>query len=116
MYVYIYIYIYLSLSRERYFINNYPMDLQRHSPTELHFRDFWLAIVCPETLRSARPKHTAAKGDPETKTPKMNRTSIRDMALYDYDTGVCEKAFLLRQPLALQSSSRNCSPAPDLVL
>ena len=67
------------------------------------------------------------------KSPMMNLLSMRSMRLDERSchaccsdnnfhsttattTGVCEKNIPFAQALALQSSSINCSPAPDLVL
>ena len=33
-----------------------------------------------------------------------------------HTAGACEKTFLLREPWPLQSTGRNCSPAPELAL
>ena len=77
--------------------------------------------------RAAGPRGTAADRDRITRHDDMISLSpyvylslylyiyIYILSVYmTYDTGVCEKTPVGRAP-ALQHSSRNCSPAPDLV-
>ena len=51
------------------------------------------------------------------RTPRLPQVEAATHAVaLQADTGVCEQIICLMLALAMQSSGRNCNPAPDLVL